>query len=145
MPEEAGSLGKRNRQEDPEAVGVLNPIQERSERSAAGEGNRRRTANEADGGIMKVGPGTGLQGIDAPTATDTTSAEDALEKGDAEGPAMFWEECGPLRKLADKEGKIKSKKGEMNYGRVKEGQKEGREIVKKEGMKGKVKMNGKEK
>ncbi|KAJ1105210.1 hypothetical protein NDU88_002618 [Pleurodeles waltl] len=95
--EEAGRPGKRDRQENPEPVGVLNPILEGSEESSAGEENRRKTANGTDGGIGKVGPGRGLRRIEAPTAMDVTNAEDALEKGDAEGPATFWEERGPFR------------------------------------------------
>ncbi|KAJ1131034.1 hypothetical protein NDU88_009377 [Pleurodeles waltl] len=88
--EEAGSPGKRDRQEDPEAIGVLNPVQEEDRRNSGREENRRRTTNTTVGGSVTAGPGKGLRGGETPTATDTTNAEDALEKGDADGPATFW-------------------------------------------------------
>ncbi|KAJ1201009.1 hypothetical protein NDU88_004825 [Pleurodeles waltl] len=95
-PEEA-SPGKRDHQENPEAIGVLNPVQEEDRRSSGREENRRRTTNGTNGGSVTAGPGKGLRGGDSPTATDTTNVEDASEKGDAEGPAMLWEERGPFR------------------------------------------------
>ncbi|KAJ1186648.1 hypothetical protein NDU88_003429 [Pleurodeles waltl] len=89
ISEEAGPPGERDRQEDPEPVGVLNPAQEGSEGSSAGEGNRQRTENKTDGGVVKLGKQRGLRGVEAPTATDTTNVEDALKRGDAKGPAKF--------------------------------------------------------
>ncbi|KAJ1125199.1 hypothetical protein NDU88_003634 [Pleurodeles waltl] len=96
-PEEAGTPEKQDHKEDPEVIGVLNHVQKEYRESLEEEENRRRTMNETDRGSVTAGPGKRLQGGEAPTAADTVNLKETSEKGDAEGPATFWEECDPFR------------------------------------------------
>ncbi|KAJ1105460.1 hypothetical protein NDU88_002866 [Pleurodeles waltl] len=97
VSDEAGPQWKPDCQDDLEIVGVLKPVQEGSRGSSAGEGGLRRTANGTDGGVTEATEGGRLRGMEAWAAKETAIVEEALEKGDAERPATFWEECGPSR------------------------------------------------